>query len=84
MSAFVLDAVSVGKSPRRRRRGAMAVKLIDKSKKSNIKCEYCGHWTDWPNGKCRLSGLDKHYYNRCKQFLWREDRRYLPEPPKEG
>lgn len=56
---------------------------IDKSKKSNIKCEYCGHWSGWQKSKCLLSGLDKNYWNRCKKFRWREDKQYLPEPPKE-
>ena len=49
-------------------------KPIDKSKKSNIKCEHClyadkdrlrGYW-------CSLHELSKNYWNRCKDFKWEE------------
>ena len=48
---------------------------IDKSKKSNIKCEHClyadkdklirDYW-------CSLHELPKNYWNRCKDFKWEE------------
>lgn len=54
---------------------------IDKTKKSNIKCEHC-KWWHWckPNGdndyKCHNSDSPKYnvetnYWNRCKSFEWR-------------
>jgi len=45
----------------------MARKL-DKSKKSNIKCEHCKYWNSAHN--CELSGVYKWYYQRCKNFAW--------------
>ena len=56
-------------------------KPIDKTKKSNIKCEHC-KWWHWckPNGdndyKCHNSDSPKYnvetnYWNRCKSFEWR-------------
>ena len=60
------------------------MRLIDKSKKSNIKCEHCEHLVE-PHGnayedcKCALSGRLRHYWNRCKQFAWRKDRQYVGE-----
>ena len=62
--------------------------LIDKDKKSNIKCEHCGHYVE-PNGnpyencQCGLTGQPKNYWNRCKQFEWRKDRTYVQDV-KEG
>ena len=64
------------------------MRLIDKSKKSNIKCEHCGNLVE-PNGnvyeecRCLIDGMPKHYWNRCKQFIWRDDRQYVGER-KEG
>lgn len=45
---------------------------IDKSKKSNIKCEHCKSWSGWDSEKCNLTGEEKHYYQRCKKFGWNE------------
>ena len=53
---------------------------IDRTKKSNIKCVNCEYWAKENdlenNGKevtyCVLTGKDKHYWNRCKQFEWAE------------
>lgn len=62
---------------------------IDKSKKSNIKCEYCGNFAE-PNGniyedcKCLITGQKRNYWNRCKNFVWREDRQYVGEGEKDG
>lgn len=60
------------------------MRLIDKSKKSNIKCEYCGHFAEaygnvYEDCKCTLNGQPRSYWNRCKQFVWREDRQYVGE-----
>lgn len=55
---------------------------IDKSKKSNIKCEHCEHF-DKPNGNmyencsCKKSGKPKNYWNRCKEFEWCKDASYV-------
>lgn len=54
-------------------------RTIDKSKKSNVKCEHCGHWACGKTSKCLLSGEEKLYYNRCKNFSWREDKQYVGE-----
>lgn len=52
---------------------------LDKSKKSNVKCEHClyadrecgeGYW-------CSLHEKPKKYWNRCKEFKW--DIRYDKE-----
>ena len=55
----------------------MNKRQIDKTKKSNIKCEHCKYWKDkdgsWDVKKCELIGKTKNYYNRCKSFEWRED-----------
>lgn len=49
---------------------------IDKTKKSNIKCEHCKHWhKDMNNSgqcKCEITNEYKNYWNRCKQFEWKE------------
>ena len=60
----------------------MTPKPINRSKKSNIKCEHCGNYAE-PNGsvykecKCLLTGENKNYWNRCKKFVWREDKLYI-------
>lgn len=59
-------------------------KPIDKSKKSNIKCEHCGNYVEtegnvYENCHCLIDGMQKNYWNRCKQFIWREDRQYVGE-----
>ena len=55
---------------------------VDKTKKSNIKCEHCQHYDretkvtvfvlnhieDWET--CSLSGKPKCYWHRCKNFEW--------------
>lgn len=52
------------------------MKLIDKSKKSNKKCEHCKNWSGWTSSKCSLSGEDKKYYQRCKSFEWNPSMKY--------
>ena len=56
-------------------------KILDKSKKSNIKCEHCIHYGQRQNTDingnfimpyfCKLTNESKHYWNRCKQFEWK-------------
>ena len=57
-------------------------RTIDKTKKSNIKCEHCKHYcksahypTEIPTPYCTLLKQRKNYWNRCKRFEWAE---YLP------
>lgn len=54
---------------------------VDKSKKSNIKCEHC-IWYMRPNSHedmmCLNEASPKHrqpikYWNRCKEFAWKTD-----------
>ena len=59
---------------------------LDKSKKSNIKCEHCDFWhpceetiekfgyTDnvCNNNSSKFFGMPREYYNRCKCFEWHE------------
>ena len=45
---------------------------VDRSKKSNIKCEHCSHWTGWCSEKCKLTGEEKKYWKKCKKFAWSE------------
>lgn len=54
-------------------------RLIDKSKRSNVKCEHCKNWTGWQKSMCCLHMEEKQYYKRCKDFAWREDRKYIGE-----
>ena len=44
---------------------------IDKTKKSNIKCEHCANW-NCCNGisYCSLTANETNYWNRCKHFEW--------------
>ena len=49
----------------------MNTKPIDKSKKSNIKCEHCNNW-DRKHCICTLTNENKNYWNRCKSFEWAE------------
>ena len=48
------------------------IRIVDKSKNSNVKCEHCEHWkkiTDWEY-RCDINGKKKNYWNRCKNFEW--------------
>lgn len=57
----------------------MIMRTVDRTKKSNIKCEHCVFWTSI-NGhsselacSCKESpkcGQKTNYYNRCKSFAW--------------
>lgn len=60
------------------------MRVIDLSKRSNIKCEHCAHFMAVqicgglfgpPKWRCMnpLSphkGEERNYYNRCKEFAW--------------
>lgn len=67
----------------------MNTKPIDKSKKSNKRCQNCRNWKgDYiPNElyltarrPCLISGDGKYYYQCCKQFEWDDEKTYLDEP----
>ena len=50
------------------------MRTIDKTKKSNIKCEHC-LFRDKPTEQsskywCALHQTEKNYWNRCKDFKW--------------
>ena len=65
-------------------------KSIDKSKKSNIKCEHCEYYTSWQKSRpvedmysgdcCNPNSSNMacavNYWNRCKVFEWRKDLNY--------
>ena len=55
-------------------------KPVDRTKKSNIKCEHCKHW-DKKWCVCALTNEDKNYWNRCRSFEWaeREDKWHRSE-----
>ena len=66
----------------------MTTKPIDKSKKSNKRCQNCKNWKgDYIPNKlyltakrpCLISGDGKYYYQCCKQFGWNEEKAYLKE-----
>lgn len=44
---------------------------VDKTKKSNIKCEHCKYYQKSNfDSYCTLNGISKNYWNRCKSFEW--------------
>ena len=49
-------------------------RTIDKTKKSNIKCEHClyADVNERRDYWCSLHETPKNYWNRCKQFEWAE------------
>ncbi len=56
----------------------MMSRPVDKSKKSNIKCEHCEYFDrDW--GFCTNYLANKpniNYWNRCKRFEWARNLTY--------
>lgn len=59
------------------RSGEVILRKLDKSKKSNIKCEHCKHileraivFLGEKNYLCNLSSEPINYWNRCKNFEW--------------
>ena len=45
------------------------MRTVDKTKKSNIKCEHCEHWCSL-NGLCEVYNKQMNYWNRCPYFTW--------------
>lgn len=60
------------------------MKKIDKTKKSNIKCEHCKNFKGQEVGECKLNGDKKYYYNRCKNFEWNKKLKYKTQKSKVG
>ena len=58
----------------------MNKKPIDKTKKSNIKCEHCSFMDKpsepWGECWCALHQKEVHYWNRCKGFMWDASKTY--------
>ena len=54
----------------------MSKRHIDRTKKSNIKCQHSQHWhKDMNNSgqcKCEITNEYKNYWNRCTEFKWEE------------
>lgn len=57
--------------------------MIDKTKKSNRKCENCEHWKDYKldkygmmGSKCEITNEPKYYYQKCKNFEWSSRKEY--------
>ena len=50
----------------------MNTKKVDKTKKSNIKCEHCIAFDNDKKcgGWCAIHSKPKNYWNRCKDFIW--------------
>lgn len=46
------------------------MRVIDKSKKSNIYCAHCKHYTGWQTSRCNIKSKEVNYWNRCKRFIW--------------
>ena len=52
----------------------MNTRPVDKTKKSNIKCEHCKHYGLAGKCECKQSknfGKLMNYWNRCKKFEWK-------------
>lgn len=46
-------------------------RTVDKTKKSNIKCEHCDNWRCANyQSYCSLTASPTNYWNRCKHFEW--------------
>lgn len=55
------------------------MRKLDKTKKSNIKCEHCKHIITRRNVKpgekdylCTLTMEQINYWNKCKDFDWKD------------
>ena len=57
------------------------MRKLDKTKKSNIKCEHCEYWDD-KNGYCKFHREEKWYYQRCNDFKWHNKYNYDVEKTK--
>ena len=58
-----------GNHYRSRFRREITMRTVDKTKKSNIKCEHCIAF-DRKSGWCCIQQRQKNYWNRCKDFIW--------------
>jgi hypothetical protein len=50
-------------------------RTVDRTKKSNIKCEHCKYYTRNEYSRCvhpSKTGTFMNYWQRCKMFEWRE------------
>ncbi|KKN35019.1 hypothetical protein LCGC14_0787680 [marine sediment metagenome] len=47
-------------------------RTVDRTKKSNIKCEHCTHWHKERFVCQRTTGvnLSRNYWNKCEFFEW--------------
>ena len=45
------------------------MRTVDKTKKSNIKCEHCENF-DASSGICSAHNAKRNYWNRCAEFNW--------------
>ena len=59
-------------------------KPVDKTKKSNIKCEHCDHFAGMGISKCDFTGEKKYYYQRCKKFEWSKRLEYKEDAENDG
>ena len=58
-------------------------RVIDKTKRSNVKCEHCKYWRNVNMGKVdRCTNPDSpkydtitNYWNRCKCFDWKKEKK---------
>lgn len=56
------------------------MRKIDRTKKSNIKCEHCRHWEGFSSDRgriCLKKNEVKNYWYRCKEFEWPDERIYM-------
>jgi hypothetical protein len=52
------------------------MRLIDKSKPVNRKCEHCGNYRSGLIGQCKLTGKLLEYWKVCKDFEWDTTKQY--------
>jgi hypothetical protein len=45
-------------------------RIVDRTKKSNIKCEHCEHFKN--GAVCKLTLCPEKYWNKCNKFEWRK------------
>jgi hypothetical protein len=52
-------------------------KTVNRLIKSNIKCEHCAKFvqaTTSETSYCKLTLFSKNYWNKCKEFQWKNDK----------
>ena len=67
----------------------MKTRPLDKTKKTNIKCEHCKYYANFPTMACdnrnsKLYGECRMYCNRCKFFEWHARYDHPTEKGSEG